>query len=198
MRLQETGIMDKPQSYFEEYIPINGIQQYFLHYPCSNGEVMLVIHGGPGQSEASFAYYAQPDPPVYSSVYYDQRGAGKTLRKNPTDGKDVTFQMLFEDLAKTVQYLKRKYQKDKIIIQGHSWGGVLGLLYAYQHPQDLLCYIGAAQLVNYLQGERINLEKLKLLAVEDKRGQQTLERLGCQGDVSPDTFFKKVSGDTSP
>ncbi|MDR0500165.1 MAG: hypothetical protein LBG97_02815 [Coriobacteriales bacterium] len=75
--------MTNPKLYFEEYVSINEIQQYFLHYPCSDGEVMLIIHGGPGQSEASFAYYVEPNPPVYTTVYYDQRGAGKTIQKKP-------------------------------------------------------------------------------------------------------------------
>jgi pimeloyl-ACP methyl ester carboxylesterase len=74
--------MSNPKNFFEEYVPINGIRQYFLHYPASDGEVMLVIHGGPGQSEVPFAYYAEPEPAVYTAVYYDQRGAGKTLREH--------------------------------------------------------------------------------------------------------------------
>jgi pimeloyl-ACP methyl ester carboxylesterase len=169
--------MSKGRQYFEEYVPINGIRQYFLHYPRSGGEVMLIIHGGPGQSEASFAYYAEPNPSVYTAVYYDQRGTGKTLRKNPTDGEDVTFETLFKDLAETVQYLKRKYQKDKIIIQGHSWGSVLGLSYAYQHPEDVLFYIGAGQVVDYIKGERITIEKLKRLAAKDESSRRVLETL---------------------
>ncbi|MDR2197692.1 MAG: alpha/beta hydrolase [Coriobacteriales bacterium] len=165
------------RDFAEEYVDINGIKQYFLHYPAANSEVMLVIHGGPGQSEAAFAYYVEPQDPSYTAVYYDQRGAGKTLRKNPTDGSDVTFQTLFEDLAETVRYLKQKYQRDKIIIQGHSWGSVLGLLYAHQHPEDVLFYVGAGQVVDYIRGERIILEELKRLAAGDSRSYRALEKL---------------------
>jgi pimeloyl-ACP methyl ester carboxylesterase len=168
--------MAKGRTFIEEYVDINGIKQYFLHYPSSVGEIMLVIHGGPGQSEASFAYYVESEPAVCTVVYYDQRGAGKTLRKNPTDGSDVTFQMLFADLGETVQYLKQKYQKDKIIIQGHSWGSVLGLLYVHRHPDDVLFYIGAGQVVNYVKGEKITFGKLKRLAEGDRRDYQLLEK----------------------
>jgi pimeloyl-ACP methyl ester carboxylesterase len=178
--------MSHTQSYFEEYVPINGISQYFLHYPGNDGDVMLVIHGGPGQSEAAFAYYTEPSPSVYTTVYYDQRGTGKTLRKNPTKGNDVTFQTLFEDLAETVLYLKQKYQKDRIIIQGHSWGCVLGLSYAYQHPENLLYYIGVAQVVDYLKGERITLEKLKRLAADNPHDYHALEALEATLDSAQD------------
>jgi pimeloyl-ACP methyl ester carboxylesterase len=138
---------------------------------------MLIIHGGPGQSEASFAYYVEPVPSVYTTVYYDQRGAGKTLQKNATDGEDVTFETLFEDLVETVRYLKRKYQKEKIIIQGHSWGAILGPRYAYQFPEDVLFYIGAAQVIDYVHGERINIEKLKRLAAGNERSYRTIEAI---------------------
>ncbi|MDR2492037.1 MAG: alpha/beta hydrolase [Coriobacteriales bacterium] len=169
--------MARTKRCFEEYVAINGIQQYLLHFPCRGGEIMLVLHGGPGQSATPFAHHAEPPVPVCHAVYYDQRGTGKTLRKNPTKGSDVTAEKLLEDLAATVEYLKHAYQKDKIIIHGHSWGSVLGLLYAHQHPENVLFYIGSGQVVDCLQGERITLKKLKQLACDDARDQETLSEL---------------------
>ncbi|MDR3263378.1 MAG: alpha/beta hydrolase [Clostridiales bacterium] len=166
------------RQYNEEYVAINGISQYFLHYPTPDGEVMLILHGGPAQSEAHLAYYAEPNPPEYTSVYYDQRGAGKTLIKNSTDGSDVTLEQLLNDLAATVQYVKKKYGKDKIILSGHSWGSLLGLIYTYNNPQDILYYTGAGQVVNFLQGEKLFFDKLKDAAKANTQDTHKLLQLG--------------------
>ena len=68
----------------EEYVRINGIAEYLLHYPAGpDAPVILQIHGGPGAPESVFAYLVESFERRYTIVYYDQRGAGKTLKKNP-------------------------------------------------------------------------------------------------------------------
>jgi len=171
--------MNKGRTYTEEYVRINGIVQYFLHYPVDpEREVMLVIHGGPGQSEAPYAYYVEPETPEFTSVYYDQRGAGKTLRRNPTKGQDVNQAQLMEDLRETVRYIKEKYQKEKIVLSGHSWGSVLGLLYAHQHPEDVLFYLGAGQVIDLRKSEREIFRLLLELAKDNPVDCQKLKQLG--------------------
>jgi pimeloyl-ACP methyl ester carboxylesterase len=171
---------NKFREFSEEYVDINGISQYFLHYPSDNGAVMLVIHGGPGQSEAHFAYLLEEDSRALTTVYYDQRGTGKTLLKNPTKGDDVTFDKLFCDLEATVAFLKERYHKDKIILSGHSWGSLLGLTYAKKYPKNLACYIGCGQVVNMRRGEKLIFDRLYAMATdrEDTKCKQILHSLG--------------------
>jgi pimeloyl-ACP methyl ester carboxylesterase len=203
--------MKQPRRGFsEEYVPINGIEQYFLHYPAAgsgannmasnttsiptSSEVILTVHGGPGQSEASLAYHVEEDTPDITSVYYDQRGTGKTLSRNSTDGTDVTLEQLLDDLHQTVIYLKRKYQKDKIVIAGHSWGSVLGIHYIKRHPENVLFYLGAGQLVNFKKGERLQFDKLKALAKNSEKDTQTLAQLGDYPEnISSPNEFSKAS-----
>lgn len=41
----------------EEYILVNGIEHFLLHYPkTSDAPVLLYLHGGPGSFESLFAY----------------------------------------------------------------------------------------------------------------------------------------------
>jgi len=143
---------------------------------------MLVIHGGPGQSEAPFAYYVEPETPEFTSVYYDQRGAGKTLRKNPTKGGDITQAQLMADLKETVRYIKEKYQKEKIILSGHSWGSVLGLLYAHQYPEDVLFYLGAGQVIDLRESEREIFQLLLERTKDNPADYQKLKQLGDYPD----------------
>ena len=104
----------------EEYVSINGISEYLLHYPAApEAPVFLHIHGGPGAPASIFAYRVEALPRNYTIVYYDQRGAGRTLRKNPFAG--LSMALLQQDLLETVLYLKRTYNKGKIGLLGHSW-----------------------------------------------------------------------------
>ena len=168
--------------YHEEFVSINGLNQYFLYYPSSNGEVMLVIHGGPGQSEAAFAYLTEDASQDMTTVYYDQRGAGRTLLNNPTKTEDITFQQLYSDLHETVLYIKQKFNKDKIILSGHSWGSLLGITYAHEHPENLLCYIGCCQVINAKRGEKTIFNKLIELVQDDPKSLHLLQSLGDYPD----------------
>ena len=136
-----------------EYVAINGIQQYFLHFPAESDYVVLFLHGGPGNSELIFAHAARPANPVCSFVYYDQRGTGKTQQKSKSKPEDVTTETLLADLQESIKYVKQKYATEKIILVGHSWGSVLGTEYVKKYPQDVLCYVGMGQVVDMMQGE---------------------------------------------
>ena len=172
--------MKKIKKYEEEYVKINGIEHYLLHYKTEKeAPVFIFIHGGPGQSESMIAYiveeYASRN---YNIVYYDQRGAGKTYLKN-TKAKPDT-EILKKDLLEIVLHVKKAYQKDKVGIIGHSWGSVLGSMFALEHPEHLLCYVGCGQVVNLIENERVGYSKLKD-AIErsgNKSDQKKLEKIG--------------------
>lgn len=166
--------------YQEEYVNIGGIEQYFLHYQSSpENPVFLFIHGGPGQSETMFAYAVEEfSKRNYNIVYYDQRGAGKTYTRN----KNCTpyFDNLKQDLSEVVLYIKKKYKKDKIGIIGHSWGSVLGSMFALEHPEHLNCYIGCGQVIDMFQNETLGLQKLKseITKSNNSKDLKTLNDLG--------------------
>ncbi|RUT48215.1 alpha/beta hydrolase [Paenibacillus anaericanus] len=174
--------MKKQTGYVSEYIEINGIEQYLLHYSVDPElPVLLFLHGGPGMAESTFAYAFQEDlSSLYSVVHWDQRGAGKTLSRVKGDTDYPTVDELLADLHKIVLYLKKKYNRQKIAILGHSWGSVLGTLFVTRHPQDVLYYIGAGQLIDIVENEKIGYEKLKELIMNagNKKDLTRLEKLG--------------------
>lgn len=172
--------MKKVKDYREEYVSINGIKEYLLHYPTdANRPILLFLHGGPGQSEALFAYEMQKQiGGLCTVVHYDQRGAGKTYAKNPK--AYPTAKILLFDLHQTVQYLKRKYHKNKIIILGHSWGSILGSLYCKKYPDQVECYIGVGQVIDIFVNETAAYKKLKETIEEkgNQKDQEKLEKIG--------------------
>jgi pimeloyl-ACP methyl ester carboxylesterase len=162
--------------YIEEFVPINGINQYFLHFQGhKENPVILYLHGGPGMSEALFAHYNESENnEEYTVVYYDQRGTGKTYTKNKEAA--VSIELLKQDLFETVQYLKNKYNKDKLIILGHSFGSILGTMYSLENPEDVLCYIGVGQVVNTIQSEK-NCYNMLLERANKENDYRTLKKL---------------------
>ena len=172
--------MKTEKQYTEEYALVGGIEHYLLHYHSKPEDpVLLFIHGGPGQTESFFAFvveeYAERD---YNIVYYDQRGAGKTWLKNKKCRPDT--ETLKKDLLEIVLYLKKKYGKEKIGVLGHSWGSVLGSMFALEHPEHTLCYIGCGQVIEIMENERIGYAILKD-AIEkggNRKDRRKLEKIG--------------------
>ena len=129
----------------EEYVQINGIEQYFLHVSNDSESVVIMLHGGPGLANSYLAYFQKPYWDFCNAVYYDQRGAGKTQLKNQTAAESLTIDLLLEDLRQTIVYIKKKYKTDKVFLAGHSWGSMLGTQYVLTYPNDVAGYIGYGQ-----------------------------------------------------
>ena len=65
------------------YVAIGGIEQWIkIRGEDRSNPVLLFLHGGPGDvtNPWSFAFFA-PWEKYFTVVQWDQRGAGKTLRK---------------------------------------------------------------------------------------------------------------------
>lgn len=168
--------------YFEEYIPINGISQYLFHCGTDyKNPVLLILHGGPGSAESIFSYTFQEKwENIFTVVHWDQRGAGKTLTENPDEDTFPTTEILLNDLKEICDYLKKKYNKKKIILLGHSWGSILGSLYIQSHPEDIEYYIGVGQVVDMLENEKVAYDKTKeaILKANNKHDLKKLNSLG--------------------
>lgn len=165
---------------YDEYVRINDIKQYFLHYPKNSDFVVLFLHGGPGQSEAQLSYKTILSDRVFSVVYYDQRGTGKTQSKNKSKPDAITLKKLLSDLEETVRHVRKKYPNKKLILLGHSWGSVLGMEYIKDHADKVDAYIGMGQVVNFKKGEKVAYERcLKWATEKDKK---KLESIGDYPD----------------
>lgn len=185
--------------YLKEYISINGINQFLFHLGTSyDNPVMLFLHGGPGSAESLFTRAFQEKwEEIYTVVHWDQRGTGKTLTKNPD--KLPTIDLMLKDLFEVIQYLKKKYNKQKIVILGHSWGSVLGSVFIRKYPEEVAYYIGAAQVVSMLENEQVGYNKVKELIEQegDKKSMKKLESIGeYPGNkiVFNREFLKKCNG----
>ncbi|MFF2176255.1 alpha/beta fold hydrolase [Lysinibacillus sp. NPDC058147] len=165
----------------EEFVSVNGVNHYLFHSGTNyDNPVLLYLHGGPGSVESLFAHSFQDKlEEIFTIVHWDQRGAGKTLTKNPD--KYPTIDVMLEDLYGIIQFLKQKYNKEKIVLLGRSWGSILGSIFIKKYPEDIAYYIGVAQVVSFLENERVAYEKMKeqVVKANDIKALKKLDAIGA-------------------
>ena len=166
-------------------MPINGIEQYFLHVTNDSKDVVIMLHGGPGLANSYLAYFQQPYWNFCNAVYYDQRGAGKTQIKNQSVAESLTFGLLLEDLRQTIAYVKNKYDTDRVFLAGHSWGSMLGTEYVLKYPNDVAGYIGYGQGIPGKKQDRHYYEFVKS-EVMKSGNQEHIAAIKQIGDSFPD------------
>jgi proline iminopeptidase len=92
-----------------------------------SGPEVVVLHGGPGADSA----YLRPGFDTLARgrrlIYYDQRGGGKS----PVP-RDVP--VGWREQVADLEGLRVSWGMERIAIAGYSWGGLLALLYALEHP----------------------------------------------------------------
>jgi len=183
--------MRKKKNFTDEYVKINGIDHYFLHYPSPQKEVIIFLHGGPGSSAMFQIHHLSQHLDFCNLVYYEQRATGRTLAKNNSQANELTMDTLVADLKETISYVKKKYQTDKVILLGQSWGTMLGTQYILRYPKDIACFIGTGQSVNSRMEMKVAYDKLATL-VEQKGVKRDLKKLKAIGDypnVESDKYF---------
>ncbi|WP_420137245.1 alpha/beta fold hydrolase [Sphingomonas sp.] len=140
-----------------ETIPIGGIQQVVsIRSQDLRNPVILYLHGGPGFIEMPLDWWWNRGWDEYFTVVqWDQRNAGKTYSASgPSPTATLTPERYQRDAEEVVQWARRRFGKRRIFVIGHSWGSILGLRLAAQHPDWLHAYIGMGQATNGPESER--------------------------------------------
>lgn len=151
--------------------------------------VVLFLHGGPGASEtALFRKYNSVLEKDFTLVFWDQRGTTKSYSKH-IPRESMNLKQLISDAGELIEYLKKEFNTDKIILVGHSWGTVIGMELIKQYPENFICYVGVGQVIHSERGEIISynytLEKAK--EANNKKAISQLEKMGepVKAHVSP-------------
>lgn len=141
-----------------ERVSLNGADQavWFRARDVRNPPLVL-LHGGPGASEAAlFRHYVPALEDHFLVVYWEQRGAGRSYHPG-LDPTTLTVAQLLADLDALVDTVRARYGHDRVVLLGHSWGTALGTLYAHGHPDKVAAYAGVAQITDFAEGEEVSL-----------------------------------------
>ena len=101
------------------------IPLYWAVYGPEGAPRLLVLHGGPGAHHDYLLPQMLQLADSYESVFYDQRGGG---RSKTDDRTPITWRTHVEDLDRLIGELRL----DPVTIVGYSWGGLLAVLYSIE------------------------------------------------------------------
>lgn len=134
---------------YTEKVFINGVNQYIsIKGSDLRNPILLVIHGGPGDTSLPMvSKYNEDLQNHYTVVVWEQRGAGKSYYKFDVD-HDLTIDTFVSDAYVLSKYLLKKFNKQKLYVTSHSWGSVIGLKLIINHPEIAHAYVGCGQVVN--------------------------------------------------
>ena len=166
----------------KEKIQLGGVTQSIrIRSTDPNLPVLLFLHGGPGVCDRHWVLGDQSGlAEVATMVCWDQRGAGLSYDKKAPLSV-MTVSRMVEDAAELVEYLCKRFDKEKVIVVGHSWGSLLGTLLVHRHPEHIAAYIGMGQYVEGDRNEQISYDFVMNVAKErgDKKALADLERIGA-------------------
>lgn len=165
-----------------EKVNINS-NDYYLRFRSQNSSnpVVLFLHGGCGAADRPFIMKWNSELAEYATIVaWDQRGAGLAYNRKMAKTEVLTKDLYIDDLHNVVQYLKKRFNKEKIILVGHSFGSQLGVWYVQKFPENIECYVGIGQVVDAVRNEAISFEFTLNEAKKrnDKRAVKALQKIG--------------------
>jgi pimeloyl-ACP methyl ester carboxylesterase len=165
------------------FVQIGGIDQWVtIRGQDRANPVLLFLHGGPGDvtNPWSFAVFA-PWEKYFTVVQWDQRGAGRTLKRNgPQIALTITTDRMVQDGIELVEYLCRHLGKEKVVLVGHSFGSILGVRMARSKPSLFYAYVGTGQVADATKNDLIRYTAMlkKATATDNQPAMSELKRIG--------------------
>lgn len=138
-----------------ESIELGGVTQWVsLRGKDRKAPILVCLHGGPGSPETPLVrrHCAGLLEESFLVVAWEQRGAGKSYHAG--DGQALSIPLMLADLLALVDWLRARFGKEKVYILGHSWGSLLGILFAQAHPERVAAFGGGGQFCGGLDNER--------------------------------------------
>ena len=113
------------------YINACAKQIYFEEYGTENNPVLLYLHGGPGESCLTYTYQAKQLGSHFHVISFDQYGVFRS------DAVPEDQNLTVNDLVEMIEQMRLSLGINKWIPLGHSFGGMLALVYAHTYPDSI-------------------------------------------------------------
>ncbi len=106
---------------------------FTLYYRTEgSGKPIIFLSGGPGLEVDYMRPAAELFPREYQRLFLEQRGTGRS-RPPKLTAEHMSLRLVVEDL----EALRKRLKLDRLLLAGHSWGGMLAMAYASFHPENV-------------------------------------------------------------
>ena len=116
--------------------------------------ILLKIHGGPGQAEMPTIHMNSRLEEHCLVVEWDQRGAGKSAAAIEPSAA-MTLDQIVADTIELTEHLLDEFGPRPVILLGHSWGSLVGVLAAHGRPDLYAAFVSTGQIAAFADGQRI-------------------------------------------
>jgi pimeloyl-ACP methyl ester carboxylesterase len=160
------------------FVRIGGVEQWItIRGQNRSNPAVLLLHGGPGAPLSVFPAHFLAWERDFTVIQWDQRGAGKSYG---ADRDALSLELMQQDGLEVSEYARRRLQRNKIILVGHSWGSVLGVHMIRARPELFDAWVGTGQIANMQRNEVVAYAGVlaKARARGDKDGMEALEKSG--------------------
>jgi proline iminopeptidase len=164
----------------------SGLGVWTKHVGSYSGPQVLTLHGGPGLPHFYLECFEDFLPQAGIGYwYYDQLGCG--FSDQPSDTSLWTIERYTSEL----EQVRRALGQDRLILFGHSWGGMLAIEYALEYPQAVRALV-ISNMVASIDSYLAHLDSLrKQLPVEQ---QQALDAFEAAGDYESPAYQQLMWG----
>lgn len=117
-------------------ITVNNIKLHSEAFGNPANTMIIAIHGGPGGDYRYMLNAKELANKGYYVVFYDQRGSGlsQRLNKEQYSGKGLLpLDEIYKELKGVIEHYKTS-STQKVILLGHSWGGILASAFVGKYP----------------------------------------------------------------
>lgn len=130
-----------------ETVTLGGSEQWITVRGYSrDNPVLLFLAGGPGGSELAMTRkYLGELEKHFVVVNWDQPGTGKSYWA--ADFDTITPEDYLADAHELTQYLRERFDEDKIYLFGESWGTILGVWLVRDYPELYHALVTTGQMV---------------------------------------------------
>lgn len=192
----QTDVYGHKEVNYLERVRIGSVDQWIsIRGKDSRNPILLILHGGPGCSLIGLVSYFNSElEDSFLVVNWDQRGTCKSYTTTKDFPETMNLEQFLSDTHELIEYLRRRFDKDKVYLLGYSWGSVLGVLTAKRHPELIHAYIGTSQVVNMREAERIAGKFIEREA-EARNNSEAKKELNGVNNLTPeagDLFLLKV------
>jgi pimeloyl-ACP methyl ester carboxylesterase len=139
-------------------IDIRGTKQWlFIRGENQNNPVLIFFPGGPGESFVAISKYYGTELEKHFNVVHVETGAvGKSEQYKIGPSIDE----MTSDAFEMIQYLKKRFNKQKVFVIGHSFGSVIGTRLAQRYPSSIAALITVGPAIQWKKGNEITYAKL--------------------------------------
>ena len=112
------------------YLAISGRKIYYEEYGTDKAPTLIYLHGGPGESCLTYTYQARKLGETFHVISFDQYGV---FRSDAVGDESLGV----NDLVQMTEQMRIALGIESWIPLGHSFGGMLALVYAHTYPESI-------------------------------------------------------------